>query len=346
MIRSNLGSIDMKHIGLRQHWLKFAGRLATQFAPACVRAAQGFNAVEMTPTHLIGAAVGKSRHQGTLPLVLNIATVARDNATPEAFDKALAELAAQIGIKNARWILLPLRDDYRVSVLPEPAVPSAEISQSVRWQLAPTLDFAIDDAVVAHMTIPTAAWQADKPQELYVIAARAEAMTAYAQQFRNARLRLVAIDIHATAQRNLATLAAETDQGIGMVSFGRENVQITFSWQGELYLDRLIAEPIASFSGQPERRDAILSRVLLQVQRSIDAVRDSLPFISLERILVAGAPPDFCAQLSQSITGQVQPLEIETLFDLSLAPELRDPALAMHYLHVLGAAVRGMDKVA
>jgi len=333
----HLRRIAFLHMGLRPLWLKCIHKLGA------ARAAQGFSAVEITPTHLTGVAVGKPRHKGGLPLVLKIGSVAKNDARP---DKAFAELAAQINVRNTRWVLLPLREDYRVSVMPEPAVPSAEIAQSVRWQFAPTLDFAIDDAVIAHMAIPTATRQPDQPQELYVIAARAETMRAYAQQCRAARLQLAAIDIHETAQRNIATLAVAPAQGIGMVSFGREHVQITFSWQGELYLDRLIAESLASFNGQPERRDVITARVLLQVQRSIDALRESMPFIPLERILVAGAPADFCAQLSQSITEEVQPLKLETLFDLSLVPELHDPALAIDYLPVLGAAVRGMDNIA
>jgi hypothetical protein len=64
----------------------------------------------------------------------------------------------------------------------------------------------------------------------------------------------------------------------------------------------------------------------------------------LGRILVAGAPPDFCAQLATAVTETVEVLTLETLFDLSKMPALCDPTVGMRYFAVLGAALRGMEK--
>lgn len=294
--------------------------------------------------HLLGAVVAAPARKGELPRVLNIAMLERDSSNPALQPALLTAMAAQLAHPGCPYVLLLPRDDYRVSVVPEPAVPASELAQSVRWQLAPILDFPIEEAVVEYMSIPTQTWQPDKTQELYAIAAKSSVMAQYADDFREARLALQAIDIRETAQRHIAALAEQADEVLGMVSFGERHVQITFTWHGELYMDRLIAEPVASIDDNPDRRAAIYARILLQIQRSVDAVHNSLPFLQLGRILVAGAPPDFCAQLATSVSEPVEVLTLDTLFNLSKTPALRDPAVGMRYFAVLGAALRGMEK--
>lgn len=308
-----------------------------------LRARQGWCVIGIGEHHLLGACVAAPIRKGELPRVLGVASIERDKKEPALNAAILSALAAQLGMPHYPYSLLLPREDYRVMVLPEPAVPADELAQSVRWQLAPILDFSIEDAVVEFMSIPTKAWQPDKQQQLYVIAAQSVAMDQYANDFREARLRLRAIDIRETAQRNLAALAEQPDEVLGMVSFGVRHVQITFTWHGELYMDRLIAEPVASMDDIPERRAAIYARILLQLQRSVDALHNSLPFMRLGRILVAGAPPDFCAQLATAVSEKVEVLTLETLFDLSKMPALRDPSVGMRYFAVLGAALRGME---
>lgn len=296
--------------------------------------------------HLVGAVLAASTHKNELPRILHIAMLERDSSAPALQPAALAAMAAQLGHPKCPTVLLLPREDYRVSVLPEPAVPAAELAQSVRWQLAPVLDFPIEDAVVEFISIPTQSWQPDKPQELYAIAAKSKEMEQYAANFREARLRLAAIDIRETAQRNIAALAEHTDEVLGIVSFGERHVQITFTWHGELYMDRLIAEPVAGMNDKSERRAAIYARILIQVQRSVDTLHDSLPFLKLGRILVVGAPPDFCGQLATSVAEPVEVLALDALFDISNTPSLSDPALTMRFFGVLGAALRGMERSA
>lgn len=311
-----------------------------------MRAQHGWCAIGIGEHHLLGACVLAPTRKGELPIVLSIASLERDNQEPALNAAALSAMAAQLATPKYPYALLLPRDDYRVSVLPEPTVPADELSQSIRWQLAPILDFAIEESVVESMSIPTKSWQPDKQQELYAIAAKSEAMEQYASLFQEARLPLQAIDIRETAQRNIAALAEQENEVLGMVAFGVRHVQITFTWHGELYMDRLIAEPVASMDDNPDRRAAIYGRILIQIQRSVDALHNSLPFMQLGRILVAGAPPDFCAQLTAALTEPVAILSLEDLFDLSQTPTLRDPAVGMRYFAVLGAALRGMEKTA
>jgi len=168
-------------------------------------------------------------------------------------------------------------------------------------------------------------------------------MQEIADLFRTARINLCAIDVAETAQRNLAVLAAQAEEGLGMVVFGEQQVQIIFSWHGELYMDRLIAESLADAAGHPERTAAASARIVLQLQRSLDALRTNFPFVAIDRIVIAGAPATFRAALADTIPLSVETLQLERLFDLSHAPQLADPAVGMRYVTALGAALREME---
>lgn len=256
---------------------------------------------------------------------------------------ALASFAHELHSHPQRWSLLLARDDYRISIVPAPEVPASEQAESLRWQLASSLDFAADDASIASMALPTAAWEAERPAELYAIAARGETVAARAALFRDAQLPLSAIDIRETAQRNIAALMEHEQELLVMVAFTHHEVQITFNWHGELYLDRLIAE-FSSPDDTPDRRAALCDRIALQVQRSLTAVRNTYPFMQSARIVVAGAPPGFCealAELAPAVHAPIETLQPDTFFDFSLAPELRAPEQFMRYFHALGCALRG-----
>ncbi len=328
----------MKNLSLQRLALQLRGLLPTRKPYG----GAGWTGIVISGHTLLGVSLAAPAHTGSLPIVLKAGAVDLTAHDQQLTVAALVALAAQIAVPRSPWVLLLPRDDYRLLVLPEPAVPATEMLQSLRWQLAPLLDFAIEEAVIEHLAIPTLHWQPESKQNLYAIAARRLLMAQYAELFHEARLQLSAIDICETAQRNIASLSEQGDEGLGMVSFNEQHVQITFCWKGELYLDRLIAEPMHSMMESTERRSAAYDRITMQIQRSVDALHQHFSFIPLRRLLVAGAPPDFSAQLATCITQSVSTLSLNTLFDFSATPELNDPLLSMPYFYVLGAALRGI----
>lgn len=277
---------------------------------------------------------------GQRPSVLQAASVEFEGEAPAP--DALAGLAHDLRAGGQRWALLLPREDYRVSVMAEPEVPPAELAQSLRWQLATTLDFPVDDAAIDYMKIPGAGNGQDGTPEIYAVAARGVAVNAQAGRFRQARLQLRVIDIRETAQRNMAALLERTDELLAMVAFGDSDVQITFNWQHELIMDRLIAEHVQP-GDAPERRAAACERIQLQLQRSLDAVRSSCPFIPSARIVVAGAPEGFAEQLRLVVFDPVEELVPDALFDLSRVPQLKDARVFMQHFHALGVALRDRE---
>ncbi len=349
----------------RQQWKSLWAACKSGLAPKRSRAAC-WAAMDIR-THEIAAVVVAPPAKDGKPRILKAAVLTRDAAPKDAVNgiteiiqgqtlpgaAQLGAIAQSVGGHAQRWTLLLPRDEYRISVMAEPAVPATELAQSVRWQLAPTLDFPVEDASVDFLKMPTEAWQPGRAPELYAIAARGEAVRQRAALFDQARLQLAAIDIRETAQRNIAALAerhtdsnagttADSDELLVMLVFMPDEVRITFNWHQEMYMDRLIAESV-DLSHSPDRRTAISERIALQVERSIEAVRGSFPFMQAARVLVAGAPEGFCELLAASTGDPVSALDAEQLFDLSQVPALCEPAEFIRHLHAIGAALRGME---
>ncbi len=272
--------------------------------------------------------------------VLAAAELEYADALPAA--DALAAFARGLPAAGDHWALLLPRDDYRLSVIPEPEVPATELAQSVRWQLAATVDFPVDDAAVDFLPIPTREHAPERSPELYAVAARGDVVNERAALFRNARLKLRAIDIRETAQRNIAARLEQDDELLAMVAFCDDEVQISFSWRQELYMDRVIAEP-ACHDESAERRAAAAERIRLQLQRSLDAVHADFPFLPAARIVLAGAPEGFSALLQAGLQDPVEELAPDRLFDLTLVPQLQEPRCFMRHFHALGVALRDAE---
>lgn len=291
---------------------------------------------DLQPRRLIAVLVAPGSG-GQRPAVQQAACIEFDGDVPP--QDALARLAQELRAGKQRWALLLPREEYRVTVMDAPEVPAAELAQSLRWQLATTLDFTADDAAIDFMNIPPAGREPEGRPEIYAVAARGATVQAQAARFRQARLALKVIDIRETAQRNVAELLETPGELLAMVAFGESDVQITFNWQQELIMDRLIAEHVHP-DDAPERRAAACERIQLQLQRSLDAVRSTCPAIPAARIVVAGAPEGFVEQLRNVVFDPVEALVPDAVFDLSRTPQLKDPQVFMRHFHALGVALR------
>ncbi len=322
---------------MRVDFSRLRSRLV-EFA-AARRRLQPWTVADLQPLRLLTVTVAPAA-TGQRPAVLGVSALDFEQALPTT--EALAAFAQQLQAAKQRWALLLPRDAYRLAVMPEPDVPAPELAQSVRWQLASTLEFPVEDAAVDFLKIPTREWQPERSPELYVVAAPGEAMRAQAGLFRAARLDLQAIDIRETAQRNIAALLERDDELLVLVAFGAEDVRISFNWRRELYMDRLIAER-SVHDETPERRAAACERIRLQLQRSLDAVRANHPFMQAARIVVADAPEGFIELLGSTLFDPVEALDPTVLFDLECTPQLREPRAFMQYFHALGVALRGHE---
>ena len=287
-----------------------------------------------------GVMVGVSVRRGVRPQVLKCARSAPGSVGAEA----LAGLANQIGVVGWPWTTPLKRGDYKMLVVPEPPVLAAEIERSLRWTLGAMVDFPIDEANVAWMNIPTAEFQPNRPKHIYAIVARKSVLDEQAAMFHKAKLKLGAIDVRETAQRNIAALLEKAGEGLCLLSVGLSGVTITFTMGGELYLDRFIEQPLDELVAADEAgRQNIFERIALQLSRSVDFISRNFSFMPVGRIVLAPLPTPLglLDYLAQNLPVPVELLDLANVFDLSRTPELKAPENQARYFVALGAALRG-----
>ena len=302
------------------------------------KSASGWTAIDAGPDGILGVSL-RAAEPRAKPVVLKCAHLEE----PSLDAGSLAQIAKRLS-SSFRWTLPLPRGDYKILVVQQPTVAPEELAQSVRWSLGPMLDFPVDEAVVDWMTIPTAEKLPNRPPHIYVIATHRDIVAQRTQPFLKAKLPLDAVDIRETAQRNIATLAQRGQEGVGMVALNKSGVQITFTYDGELYLDRYIEEPIDPLvTGDEDARERVFDRITLQLQRSIDFMNRTYPFITIARILVAPMPAPIPLRdyLAANVAEPVEMLDLASLFDFSETPELVEDENQARYFTALGSALRG-----
>lgn len=302
----------------------------------------GWTAVEAGPDGIVAASVRAPAGARGKPKVLKCAHFEQS----EIDAGTLAQVTKRAAAGGFPWTIPLNRGEYKIFVVPQPTVEPAEMAQSVRWSLGPMLDFPVEEAIVDWMSIPTAQHLPQRPPHIYVIAAHKDAVNKRTDVFKKAKVPLEAIDIRETAQRNIALQVQDPGEGLGMVTLNSRGVQITFTYGGELYLDRYIEEPIDPLiSGDAEARERVFDRITLQVQRSIDFVNRTYPFIAVNRIVVAPmpAPVPLRDYLAANVAEKVEMLDLSAVFDFSDTPELGEDESQSRYFTALGASLRGME---
>jgi MSHA biogenesis protein MshI len=260
---------------------------------------------------------------------------------------AIRELGEKVGSAGFPCTLALARTDYQVLVVPEPAVLESEMQASLRWSLASMIDYPPDEANIAWMRIPTEEYQPGHEKQVYAIVARNSIVSPQAGWFEEAKLPLKTVDIRETSLRNIALLLEKKNEGMGLLSFGPNGVTATFTFNGELYLDRFIAQPMDEIvEGDDQRRLKFFDRVAQQVYQSMELITRTHPFIGIERVVVGPTPVPM--SLAQHLAGKlpvaVQLLDLSEILDLSATPELAKAENQARALVALGAALRGVRR--
>ncbi|HSH90774.1 MAG TPA: hypothetical protein VK996_12380 [Ramlibacter sp.] len=255
---------------------------------------------------------------------------------------ALQEVASKLGRKSPWTTALP-RGDYQMVVLPEPPVLESEMAASLRWSVAPMVDFPVE-ANISWMRIPTAAHSATHEKQVYAVVARQSLLDEQASLFEEAKLNLKAIDVRDTALRNIAALVEKKNSGVALLTTGPGGVTITFTFRGELYLNRFIAQDMDEVvSGDEQKQLKFFERIAQQVQQSMQMITRSFPFIAVDRIVVAPTNEKLpmIALLSRFVTVPLESLDLDQHLDLSAVPALRKAENQTPYLVAIGAGLRG-----
>lgn len=304
----------------------------------------GWASVEATADGLFGVSVAVPSEPGGKPRVLACNTVA--NAALDA--ESLTRLAGGGAFAGHAWTVPIDRKTYNILVIEEPAVRPDEMEQSIRWAISTMIDYPVADACVSWMRIPTDKLLPNRAPHIYVVATRRDVVDLHRHAFKQAKLHLGAIDVQETAHRNIAALVAKPGEGVALLSVGKRGVQFTVTFQGELYLDRHVDELVFGNGSDEAVLERARERVVLQVQRSLDFIGRTLPFIDITRVALAPMPGEtqLRERIAENLPVPVDSIDLASVFDLSHTPQLRVEEEQANYFVALGAALRFMSDAA
>ena len=244
------------------------------------------------------------------------------------------------GLKRYRCASLLGESQYRMAQLESPAVPLDERIQALRWRLKDMVDFPVEGAAVAVADIPT---EGGRQANVFAVIAPQSVVAERMAAFHAARVPLEAIDIPEMAVRNVAALFEESNRGLAFLVMQAGESLLTISFGGELYLARRIevsAQGLAD--ADVERRQQMLERLALELQRTLDNFDRQYGFISVSRLLVCSEfdTDGTVAALGQNLYLPVQAANLSAVASFDGIPELRSSERQAQSLLAIGAALR------
>lgn len=254
--------------------------------------------------------------------------------------ETLCRLAQGKGLKRYRCASLLGEGLYRVAQLEAPAVPAEERVQALRWRLKDVVDFPVDGAAVAVVDIPT---EGGRQANVFAIVAPRDVVAERMALFQEAKVPLAAIDIPEMAVRNVAALFEEPNRGLAFLVLNAGESLLTITCGGELYLSRRIeVSSQALADADDERRQQMLERLALELQRTLDNFDRQYGFVSVSRLLVCSEfdTAATVAALGQNLYLPVQAADLAKVAEFDAIPELRSVERQAQCLLAIGAALR------
>ncbi len=252
-------------------------------------------------------------------------------------DDLLARAARDFDWKHLRCTTVLDDDDYKLLLTEAPDVPAAELKGALRWRVKDLIDFHINDATLDVFDLPGEKSRG-VAREMYVVAARSEAIRRRIEQLERLGANLDTIDIPELAQRNVAALLPQDAEGVVLLALQPRTGMITVTRQGLLYLARPIAFGWEALADS-ERRTEYFDQIVLEVQRSLDYFESHFRQAPVRHLSVAPMAvdaPDLVAHLGANLGVQVSALDLNAVMDVSALPA----GAAPWCLNSLGAALR------
>jgi len=203
-------------------------------------------------------------------------------------EKVLARLVLDYDLKKRRCTTLLGDGEYRLIQTEAPDVKPDEMKAALRWRIKDLIDFHVNDATIDVFDVPVQT--PGRTALVYVVVGRNDAIRKRVDFMYEAGAALDIIDIPELAQRNLALLLPQDQEGVALLTLNEGAGLITITRNGELYLSRTIAAVQA-----PLAEGAGFEHLLLELQRSLDYFESSFRQSPIMNVVVAPQSPQAIA---------------------------------------------------
>lgn len=263
-------------------------------------------------------------------------------------EQALIRLAKEWQGDRYQCTTLLASGEYQFLPVEAPQVPAAELKPAISWLVKDMLDFPVDEATIDVLNIPQEKNAPQRNRGMYAVAARSKIIKERQHSFEDAKISLQVIDIPEMAQRNIAALFEPEGRALAILSFDGRGGLLTITAGGELYLARRIDVALDQLLHPDSDQKSVLhDRVALEIQRSLDHFGRQFPSLVLHTLMLVPlgtTDGGLQAFLTENLDTPVEAMNLETVLDLSLAPELMRPEQQQLYFLTLGAALRHEEK--
>jgi len=257
--------------------------------------------------------------------------------------KSLARAAQQMHVATSPHCATLLGSgDYRFMLVEAPSVPREELRAAMKWRLKEIIDFPVEEATYDVLELPAAdAARVGRPS-VYAVVARNGVLKDCVARLDQAGVRVSVIDVPETAQRNLTALYEEENRGVGLLYIDDEGALVTVTFRGELYgVRRFDVGMRHILDTQGDEREEVFSRILLELQRTLDSFERQFSFIVLSKVMVGPEPEDtgLVAYLRGSLGLRVEPVDLGAVIDTD-AGVMLDAPTQWRLFHAIGGAMR------
>lgn len=304
------------------------------------RQSSGWSAVDLQGG-VFGVSVKLPQQKGQKPVVLQHEAFQEQTVVDGA---VLAQLGRSLTSHKFETVAILGRHQYQIFMVDKPAVRSDEMESSLRLVVSSLIDYPIAEASLGWLEIPVQQSMGGRVPQLYTAVTKMEHVNACTTLFEQARIRLDALDIRESAQRNISFLLEDDKAAICLIHAAADGVQLTITCQHELYLVRFIGETFADKTG-PQAQDqlmAAIGRLALEIHRSFDFVRRNYPSLNLDTLYVAPTvfDIDLVNLLQPQLGVDVKALDLSAVFDFPAGSDLRRREVQAQFFGALGAALR------
>ncbi len=257
---------------------------------------------------------------------------------PQERTKQLARLVSQYRLKRTPCTTVLDAADYQLLLTEAPDVQPDELKAAIRWRIKDLINFHINDATLDVFDLPGEATPG-RVREMYAVAVQNKAVQQRVDLMDAAGVQLEVIDIPEMAQRNIAALLPEDENGVAMVSFQANGGLITLTRGGELFLTRSMNVGLEALQ-RGENSSAYFDQIVLELQRSLDYFESHFRLAPIRRVVVAPTPfeiPGLTEYLSTNLNAQATALDLTQLMDCPV--DLPQPLQSACFV-TIGAALR------
>ncbi|GGX87350.1 agglutinin biogenesis protein MshI [Massilia dura] len=259
----------------------------------------------------------------------------------------IARVGRELGAAEHLCTSVLVPGEYQLLALEAPNVPADELKTAVGWRLKDMIDFPVPEATIDVLDIPVAPNGPAHNHQVFAVAARNGIIEALQNLYVEAKVDLGAIDIPEIAQRNVSALLEPAGRGLAMLAFDEHGGLLTVTFRGELYLARRMDITLGQVEGPLEQRQNLYDRIALELQRSLDNFERQFQYVAVSKLVLAPTGSSGLHDyLSANLYLPVDPLDLDTVFDLDKVPELRDAAQQARFFTVLGGGLRDEGAVA